>query len=124
MVKDSPDIASALESFLEFAGNDTLMGYNVNFDINFLYDALLKNHDKILDNNFVDVMRFARKALPQLSDRKQTTVAKYYKISARGAHRALKDCEICNECYLNLMKEPAVIEYAALKAPKRKKKED
>ena len=41
----------------------------------------------------------ARKALPQLPNHKQTTVAQYFGISTDGAHRALKDCEIFPRLY-------------------------
>lgn len=105
MVKDAPDITSAIMDFYEFAGSDMLMGYNVNFDINFLYDNLLRCHGIYLTNDFVDVLRFSRKALPMLPNRKQTTVAAHYGIEIEGAHRAEKDCEICNACYLRLRDE-------------------
>lgn len=105
MVKFAPDAAYATEVFYDFIGGDILMGYNVNFDINFLYDNLMIYHGIPLSNNFVDVLRFARKALPELSNRRQTTVAAYYGININGAHRALKDCEICNACYNELKNE-------------------
>ncbi len=105
MVKDAPEIDTAIKDFYDFAGNDMLMGYNVNFDINFLYDNLLRCHGICLSNDFVDVLRFARKVLTMLPDRRQTTVAAYYGIEITGAHRAAKDCEICNACYLRLRDE-------------------
>ena len=105
MVKNAPDISEVIKDYYDFVGNDIIVGYNVNFDINFLYDDLLKYRGIILKNDFVDVLRFARKALPELDDRKQTSVASYYGISADGAHRALRDCEICNEVYLKLRQE-------------------
>ena len=104
MVKDAPDIKTVMQEFYDFIGKDILIGHNVNFDINFLYDNLLRHNDLILDNSFVDTLRLARKTLPQLHNHKQSTVAEYYGISTDGAHRALRDCEICNACYLNLKK--------------------
>lgn len=105
MVKEAPDIGTAIMEFYGFAGDDMLMGYNVNFDINFLYDNLLRCHGIYLGNDFVDVLRFARRVLTLLPDRKQTTVAAHYGIEIEGAHRAEKDCEICNACYLHLRDE-------------------
>ena len=105
MVKDAPDISKAILDFYSYIGKDILMGYNVNFDVNFLYDNLMRCHNIPLTNDFVDVLRFARKALPNLKNRSQTTVAEYYGISAVGAHRAERDCEICNACYLKLKEE-------------------
>ncbi|MBP5432495.1 3'-5' exonuclease [Ruminococcus sp.] len=105
MVSEAPCISEAIKDFYEFAGNDMLMGYNVNFDINFLYDNLLRCHGIFLENDFIDILRFARRVLPLLPDRRQTTVAAHYGISITGAHRAEKDCEICNACYLFLRDE-------------------
>lgn len=105
MVQCAPDISKAILDFHSYIGKDILMGYNVNFDVNFLYDNLLRCHNIPLTNDFVDVLRFARKALPNLKNRSQTTVAEYYGISAEGAHRAERDCEICNACYLKLKEE-------------------
>lgn len=102
MVKNCPDIKEVLPDFVDFIGDDILMGYNVHFDINFLYDNMLKHFGFYLTNDFVDVLRLSRKALPQLKRKSQTDVAGYFGISTAGAHRALKDCEICNECYIRL----------------------
>lgn len=104
MVKNAPCVKEVLERFYEFAGNDVLIGHNVNFDVNFLYDDLLKYNNLILSNCFVDTLQLARKALPHLHNHKQTTVAEYFNINTDGAHRALKDCEICNACYQRLKK--------------------
>ena len=105
MVEGAPEINEVMPKFYEFIGDDILIGHNVNFDINFLYDNLWHYSGLVLDNSFVDTLRLARKALPFLSNHRQTTVAAYYGISTDGAHRALRDCEICNACYINLKKE-------------------
>lgn len=105
MVENAPDITDVMREFYAFIGDDILIGHNVHFDVNFLYDNLWRHNGLILDNSFVDTCRLARKALPQLPNHKQTTVAEYYGIATDGAHRALRDCEICNACYLNLKKE-------------------
>lgn len=104
-VENAPDVRDVLQEFYGFIGKDILIGHNVNFDVNFLYDNLWLHNDLILDNSFVDTLRLARRALPYLPNHKQTTVAAYYGIETLGAHRALRDCEICNACYLNLKRE-------------------
>ena len=102
MVKDAPEISEVLEPFYQFIGRDILIGHNVHFDINFLYDNFMCHTNRVLTNSFVDTLRLARKALPFLQNHKQTTVASYFGIETYGAHRAFRDCEICNACYLNL----------------------
>ncbi len=104
-VENAPDANEVLQDFYDFIGSDILIGHNVNFDINCLYDSLWLDNGLVLDNAFVDTLRLSRRALPFLRDHKQATVAEYYGISTVGAHRALRDCEICNSCYLNLKRD-------------------
>lgn len=110
MVKEAPDIFKATIDFYNFISDDIIIGYNINFDINFLYDALQNSHGLTLKNDFVDVLRFARKALPELNGRSQTRVADYLNISYEGAHRAVTDCEICNAIYQELKIRECIIE--------------
>ena len=108
MVKDAPHVADVIGRFARFAGDDVLLGYNVNFDVNFLYDNLLRFYGVPLKNDFVDVLRFARRALKDLPNHSLGTVAGHYGVSYDGAHRALADCAITNACYLRLMREEAL----------------
>lgn len=105
MVATAPRIGDCIADFKEFIGNEIIVGYNVNFDINFLYDNLLECRDEKLSNNFVDVMRIAKRVLPELSHHRQKDIAEYYGISIDGAHRAKADCLMCNECFENLKNE-------------------
>lgn len=102
MLKSAPDISETMQKFYNFVGSDLIVGYNVNFDINFLYDNLLNCRSLILSNSFIDVMRIARKILPGLKNHKQATAADHYGISTAGAHRAAVDCEICNAIFEKL----------------------
>lgn len=104
MVQNAAPLAEALEGFVRFLGSDAIVGYNVNFDINFLYDNLLRVHGVLLTNSFVDVLRIARKMVRNLPNYKQTTLAEHFGVSVQGAHRALRDCEICQKCYATLRK--------------------
>lgn len=102
MARGGADLAPALRDYRDFIGSDVLIGYNVNFDINAIYDNMMRCFGSPLSNDYIDVLRLARRALPQLPDHKQTTVAGYLGIDIVGAHRAAKDCMICNGCYLSL----------------------
>lgn len=53
-------VAEAIHDFREFIGNDIIIGYNVNFDLNFIYDLAQKYHLPKLNNDYVDVLRLAR----------------------------------------------------------------
>ena len=99
MAQCGAQLVPSLERFSNFIGDDILLGYNVNFDINIIYDNMLARLGKPLSNDFVDILRFARKTLPDLADHKQTTVASYFGVSTDGAHRAEADCLICDQCF-------------------------
>ena len=110
MVKDAPTIEEILPDFMNYIGNDILIGHNVNFDINFIYDNLYKNKFDVLTNDFIDTMRISRKLLPELPHHRLIDLAKYFKIDSTNNHRSLKDCEITMNVYENL-KEIALQKY-------------
>ena len=110
MVKDAPTIEEVLPDFMDYIGNDILIGHNVNFDINFIYDNLYRNKLDVLTNDFIDTMRISRKLLPELPHHRLIDLAKYFKIDSTNNHRSLKDCEITMNVYENL-KEIALQKY-------------
>lgn len=114
MVADAPDIATAARQFSDFVKDDILVGYNVNFDINFLYDVLDEHCGLSLSNSFIDVMRIARKMRPELKNHKLQTVASSLGISSE-AHRSFADCETCNTCYSLLISE-AIEKHGSIEA--------
>lgn len=106
MVVAAPKIKTVLPDFMEFVENDFILGHNVNFDINFIYDNLKKYYKKDFKNDFVDTMRLSRIHC-NLKKHNLKTLAKYYNISLQGHHRALVDCEITYNVYMNIKKEAA-----------------
>lgn len=105
MVKDAPSLDMVLNNFYNFIGDDILIGHNVNFDINFLYDNLKKNANKYLSNDFVDTLRLARKVIKELDHHRLSDLLSYYKIDNSNQHRALADCNYTFEIYNNLKKD-------------------
>lgn len=104
MLADAPSIEQCIKEFKEFIRNDLLVGYNVNFDINFLYDNLMNCYGESLSNDFIDVMRIAKRALPELEHHRQKDILDYYDIAVAIEHRAEADCIACNACF-NALKE-------------------
>ena len=102
MVASAPERVGVLREFKDFLKGDVIIGHNVNFDVNFLYDELLRYLGYPMSNDFVDVLALSRKYLPFLPSHKQVTVAEYFDLDTSGAHRALKDTEICAENYLRI----------------------
>lgn len=101
MLENAPAACDVLPQFFDFVSNSVLVGYNVNFDINFLYDKL-NDLSIVFSNSFIDVMRIARRMLPDLKNHKLLTVASHFGIEPETAHRSLADCETCNACFVSL----------------------
>ena len=112
MLEGAPGLSEAIKGFLEFIGEDIIIGHNITFDLAFLGAACEDCLGIELKNNYVDVLRIANEKLPFLDSHKQVVVAKYFGIRTEGSHRALTDCEICNSCYQKL-KELSVALYDA-----------
>lgn len=106
MVKNSPFLNDVLDDFLEFVGNDVIVGYNnAGFDMNIVYDAVLALQEKYFSNDYIDVLYAVRRSLPELENAKLETVSKYYDLDTIGEHRALKDCYLTKCCYDKLFLE-------------------
>lgn len=105
MVKDAPQTEEAVLGFLDFVGNDILVGHNIHtFDTNFIYDAAMEICGAEVGNDYIDTLYLARKCLPQLSHHKLSDVSEHFHISTAGAHRALNDCIMNQKCYEELGK--------------------
>lgn len=99
MIDSAPDIKDILPGLVDFIGTDIIVGHNVNFDINFLYDACNKIIGKPLINDFVDTMRISRRLHPEHKHHRLMDLAERYSINYSGAHRSKRDCEITKNCY-------------------------
>ena len=102
MLKEGKELEEVLQSFKAFLGNDIIVGHNVNFDINFLYDNMEEHIDTYLSNDYVDTLRIARKVLPNLRHHKLDDLITYFHLTKRNEHRALNDCVLTNQVYIRL----------------------
>lgn len=95
MVNAAPLASSVLAGFLEFAGKSCLAGYNVMFDLGFLEEELkLLGRQLPQDTPAMDVMRIARRAMPNLDRYGLASVTQALGINIPQEHRALGDCQL------------------------------
>lgn len=100
MVEDEPAIDIVFPQFIEFIGEDILVGHNIHsFDMKFIWRAAEELFGQTIGNNYVDTLPMARRSLPQLAHHKLVDIASYYGISVAGAHRALNDCMMNQQCF-------------------------
>ena len=110
---EASKIDKVLPKFMKFVGDSVIVGHNVNFDINFLYDNIYKYFNKEFQNDFIDTMRLGRRLHPELKHHRLKDLADLYKIDYSHAHRALEDCAITNQV-LNHLKSDAIDKYGSL----------
>ncbi len=115
MLSNAPTIEKVLDDFARLIGDDTIVGWNVGFDINFLYDAYAQYLKRPMSNNFVDALRMARKLLKDVDSYTLGNVAARCSIESSQAHRALADVITAQECFLRL-KEDALAQYSSEEA--------
>lgn len=104
MLKNGKLPEIVLQEFIGFVGEDTIMGHNVNFDLGFLRNKCMKYLDVKLQNSYIDTMYLARKLVPDSPNYKLGTLADYFNINYKGAHRGLRDVEITYSLYNELKK--------------------
>lgn len=109
MVADEPALDIVFPKFMEFIGEDILVGHNIHsFDMKFIWRVAEEMYGKTIGNNYIDTLSMARRCLPQLTHHKLVDIAAHYQISTAGAHRALNDCLMNQQCFELMAKEKVV----------------
>lgn len=107
MLSTARTIEEVLPDYLSFIGDNIVVGHNVNFDVNFIYDNSIEVLNKPFSNNFVDTLRISRKLLPDLKHHRLNDIIEHFKLGDRGLHRGLSDCNMTIECF-NKLKEMVI----------------
>lgn len=94
MVRNSPNPRSVLPDFLEFIGDDFIMGHNVLFDVRFIAASAGE-----FVNPYIDTMKLFRKLHSSLPHHRLCDMVDYYGKNNESAHRALSDCLATNDCF-------------------------
>lgn len=102
--REGVPIGEALKEFLEFIVEKNLVGYNVNFDIQFLNEALDRENLPKLKNKVYDIMQYVKKENLFLKNYKLKTVLKSYGIEEEVPHRALEDARLEEKLILKVKK--------------------
>lgn len=102
-VINAPYIEEALEPFINFAGDDILLGHNLIFDYSFVKKAAV-NQKKTFARKGIDTLKIARHFLADLESRNLGFLCKHYSIPL-DAHRALNDALATHKLYQRLVRE-------------------
>src|SRR3954453_5433892 len=91
-VKKAPSPAEAARQALAFAGDSTIVGHSVGFDLGFI-EAALGDGTHIESGRYLDTLTIAREGYPDVENYKLPTLSNFFGIELAQAHRALPDAE-------------------------------
>lgn len=104
MVKDAPHIEAVFDEFIEFLGEDILLGHNaVAFDSRFIRKAAI-DRGIIMNNKYYDTMKCIRSSQElEFPNYKLGTISSSIGVVNENAHRALSDAIATAEIYIKLL---------------------
>lgn len=95
--KEGLPIEKVLDDFLKFIGDDLIIGYGVNFDLEFINKTLKQLNKGHIMNKAIDLKKLVRKENMYLNDYKLETVLQFYGINKEVPYRALDDSKLIYE---------------------------
>ncbi len=98
----APSLNAVLPSFDAFVSDSIIVGHNVTFDINFIYDNYEQILNKPFSNDYCDTLPLSRKYFKDISSHKLSILKDYLNIDADVSHRALADCYTANALFQKL----------------------
>lgn len=102
MLENAPSINEKLRDYLDFIGDDIILGHNIaSFDSTILYDLCEKMNLKTFNNDILDTLRYSNYCNIDVSNHKLKTISEFFNIE-HNAHRALNDCIANFEVYEKL----------------------
>lgn len=123
MVQDMPLIDIVAPEFLNYIKDEIIVGHNINFDINFLYDSFINSKINIT-NDFIDTLRLSRIIIRDSPNHKLTTLVDYFNID--DDFNRTFSTEYRNKIYLELYKtnirENSINNYLQAKKKKQSSK--
>lgn len=90
MAEKGDSMEEILPLFLDFLGEDVIIGQNVIFDYSFIKQWAV-NHRLPLEKKAVDTLKLSRKFLPPEQKKDLESLCRYFQVARCNAHRALDD---------------------------------
>ena len=103
LIEKGISLEEAVSETFQFIGNDCIIGHNVAFDILFLQNASSKLSMNCPEIIAIDTYLLAKEKLKDaVSNFRLESLARYYQIADKQAHRALTDARITAQLYIKL----------------------
>ena len=99
LVKYEKPIKDIIPRFIDFLGEDIMVGHNVGFDYGFINYNTEKYLEKSILNPRLCTIKLSKRLLPDLASRKLASLCDYFEITNDNAHRAMGDCVATNKIF-------------------------
>ncbi len=100
-------LESALDTFIDFIGDHSLVAFNINFDARFIKAAIERHGRRPLGNTALCALQAAREAWPELDSHKLINLARHLNLEQGTSHRALNDARLAAEVFFRAMSSDA-----------------
>ena len=102
LVSDAPKIKDAMQSFLDFLGEDTLVAHNAAFDHGFLTHKAMEHLGHEMSPSRICTRKLATRLLPDLPGKKLSDLCEHFNITNSQAHRALADVHATHHAFQHM----------------------
>lgn len=92
MVSDAPFIEEVMSAFSDFCGTFPIIGYNLAFDLKFLY---MSGFPFDVKRKYYDILKLSKKYVKNLESYTLDSVCERFKIYRRSQHNSLSDAYAC-----------------------------
>lgn len=110
MLEYAATLDDVIDEFIEFIGDDIIVGHNVGFDVNFVYDNLLRLRGTYFSNDSVNTLRISKKLIKDLRHHSLYDLCSFYGIEEEKGHRSLVDCKTTYQLF-NILKKQVEAQY-------------
>lgn len=100
MLAPAPDLSSVLPDFLDWCGDDPLIGHNIiRFDMKFIDSSAARLLHRSVPNQIIDTLNMSRELFPQHRRHRLVDLIQRFDIADVEEHRALSDAEQTQMCF-------------------------
>ncbi len=103
MLIGQPSIEEVFPRFLEFIGDNILVGHFIEQDIKFLNKYSKQLYGKKFKRQTLCTLKLSKKLFPNLGKYSLKNLSDFFGYETNGIHRALKDAELTAKIFLKML---------------------
>lgn len=102
MLMGAPKIDDVIEDFVNFLGDDIILGHSVAFDLGMVAKAYKEIMGRNMTHDYIDTLRISRLLNTDSENHKLETLCSYFGVVRLLGHRGIEDCEQTAQVYIKM----------------------